>query len=325
MMRDRIMLSMYKSLARLGLNDRDNFRVEINRMRRAQNHAADYFADLIAEEKAQVDAFKKQLEPGNNPDELVSAPQKIADMPQMKQLIAPIQPQLARSEYGNFLNPAAIALSGITYWNDNDSENALVEFTKLYNAFPNSQLVCKLYVAALKRADRDIPEKLKDVQVEFTPGNAVYVFTAANRGPAYRQEELEIILPYAVIGLILAMLGSRHLNILQLGDDIAKGLGVNVEATRIILTAIGALLAASAVSVAGLLGFVGLIVPHTARLIIGSDYRFLVPASALLGIAVVTYSDTFSRVAFAPMELPVGIFMAILGAPFFLFLLRKEL
>ena len=196
MMRDRIMLSMYKSLARLGLNDRDNFRVEINRMRRAQNHAADYFADLIAEEKAQVDAFKKQLEPGNNPEALDSTPQKIADMPQIKQLIAPIQPQLARSEYGNFLNPAAIALSGITYWNDNDSENALVEFTKLYNAFPNSQLVCKLYVAALKQANRDIPEKLKDVQVEFTPGNAVYVFTAANRGPAYRQEELEIILPY---------------------------------------------------------------------------------------------------------------------------------
>ena len=94
---------------------------------------------------------------------MLKTPQKIADMPQIKQLIAPIQPQLARSEYGNFLNPAAIALSGITYWNDNDSENALVEFTKLYNAFPNSQLVCKLYVAALKQANRDIPEKLKDV------------------------------------------------------------------------------------------------------------------------------------------------------------------
>ncbi len=136
---------------------------------------------------------------------------------------------------------------------------------------------------------------------------------------------VEIILPYAVIGLILAMIGSRHLNILQLGDDIARGLGVNIELTRIILTAIGALLAASAVSVAGLLGFVGLIVPHTARLLIGSDYRFLIPSSALLGIAVVTYSDTFARVAFAPLELPVGIFMAVLGAPFFLFLLRREL
>lgn len=136
---------------------------------------------------------------------------------------------------------------------------------------------------------------------------------------------VDIILPYAIIGFILAMIGSRHLNILQLGDDIAKALGVNVELTRIVLTAIGALLAASSVSVAGLLGFVGLIVPHMARLIIGSDYRYLIPASALLGIAVVTYSDTFARVAFAPLELPVGIFMAVLGAPFFLFLLRKEL
>ena len=136
------------------------------------------------------------------------------------------------------------------------------------------------------------------------------------RGP-----HVDIIWPYALIGFILAMLGSRHLNILQLGDDIAKALGVNVELTRIYLTAIGALLAASAVSVAGLLGFVGLI----ARLLVGSDYRYLIPSSALLGIAVVTYSDTFARVAFAPLELPVGIFMAILGAPFFLFLLRKEL
>ena len=132
---------------------------------------------------------------------------------------------------------------------------------------------------------------------------------------------VEIILPYAVIGFILAVCGARYLNILQLGDDVAKGLGVNVELVRLVFTAIGALLAASAVSVAGLLGFVGLIVPHTVR----SDYRFLIPSSALLGIAVVTYSDTLARVAFAPLELPVGIFMAALGAPFFLFLLRKEL
>lgn len=136
---------------------------------------------------------------------------------------------------------------------------------------------------------------------------------------------VEIILPYAVIGFILAVCGACYLNILQLGDDVAKGLGVNVELVRLVFTAIGALLAASAVSVAGLLGFVGLIVPHTVRLLTGSDYRFLIPSSALLGIAVVTYSDTLARVAFAPLELPVGIFMAALGAPFFLFLLRKEL
>ena len=105
----------------------------------------------------------------------------------------------------------------------------------------------------------------------------------------------------------------------------AKGLGLRVELTRLLMTAVAALLAASAVSVAGLLGFVGLIVPHAARLMIGSDYRFLLPASALLGMAVVIFSDTFARTAFAPTELPVGIIMAVLGAPFFLFLLRREL
>ena len=105
----------------------------------------------------------------------------------------------------------------------------------------------------------------------------------------------------------------------------ARGLGVNVEVTRIVMTAIAALLAASAVSVVGLLGFVGLVVPHAARLLIGSDYRFLLPAAALLGVAIVTLSDTFARVIFAPIELPVGIIMAFLGAPFFLFLLRREI
>lgn len=136
---------------------------------------------------------------------------------------------------------------------------------------------------------------------------------------------VSIIYPYTIAGFLLALLGARHLNILQLGDEMAKGLGLRVELTRLLMTAVAALLAASAVSVAGLLGFVGLIVPHAARLMIGSDYRFLLPASAFLGMAVVIFSDTFARTAFAPTELPVGILMAVLGAPFFLFLLRKEL
>ena len=137
--------------------------------------------------------------------------------------------------------------------------------------------------------------------------------------------QVTMLWPYAVVGGLLAMAGARHLNILQLGDEMAKGLGLRVELTRLLLTAVAALLAASAVSVVGLLGFVGLIVPHAARLMIGSDYRFLLPASALLGAAIVTASDTFARVIFAPVELPVGIIMAVIGAPFFLFLLRREL
>ena len=136
---------------------------------------------------------------------------------------------------------------------------------------------------------------------------------------------VQIILPYACLGLVLALAGSAYLNVLQLGDEMARGLGINVEATRIVMTAVAALLAASAVSVVGLLGFVGLIVPHAARLLVGSDYRYLLPAASLLGIATVTLSDTFARVIFAPIELPVGIIMAFVGAPFFLFLLRREI
>lgn len=131
--------------------------------------------------------------------------------------------------------------------------------------------------------------------------------------------------PYTLVGGILALLSARQLNILQLGDEMAKSLGLRVELTRLLLTAVAALLAASAVSVVGLLGFVGLIVSHMARLIVGSDHRVLLPASAILGAAVLMYSDTVARVAFAPVELPVGILMAALGAPFFLFLLRRQL
>lgn len=91
--------------------------------------------------------------------------------------------------------------------------------------------------------------------------------------------------PYTLVGFALAVLAARHLNVLQLGDAMAKSLGMRVELTRLLLTAVAAILAASAVSVVGLLGFVGLIVPHMARLLVGSDHRILLPASALLGAA----------------------------------------
>ncbi|MEK5645677.1 ferrichrome ABC transporter [Paenibacillus rhizosphaerae] len=136
--------------------------------------------------------------------------------------------------------------------------------------------------------------------------------------------ELNMMLPYSIAGLCLAFFAAVHLNLLTLGDSNARGLGLRVEATRFVLTAIATLLAASAVSVVGLLGFVGLIVPHSARMLIGSDYRVLLPASALLGAAVVTICDTLARLMFAPIELPVGIILGVLGAPFFLYLLRRE-
>ena len=136
---------------------------------------------------------------------------------------------------------------------------------------------------------------------------------------------VDMLLPYTIGAGLLTLCAAQRLNILQLGDDMARGIGLAVERTRILLTALAALLAASAVSVVGLLGFVGLIVPHAARLMIGSDYRFLLPAAALLGVTTLTLSDTAARLLFSPMELPVGIIMAALGAPFFLYLLRRQL
>ena len=136
---------------------------------------------------------------------------------------------------------------------------------------------------------------------------------------------VEMLLPYTVGAGLCALLAAGRLNILLLGDDMARGVGLAVERTRVMLTALAALLAASAVSVVGLLGFVGLIVPHAARLMVGADHRVLLPAAALLGVAVLTLSDTAARLLFAPLELPVGILMAVIGAPFFLYLLRRQL
>lgn len=132
-----------------------------------------------------------------------------------------------------------------------------------------------------------------------------------------------MILPYTFIGAAAALTIHWHLNILMLGDDIARGLGIRVELARLGLIALAAFLAASAVSVAGLLGFVGLITPHAVRLIVGSDYKYLLPFSAIFGALLIIWADTVARIAFAPVEVPVGVFMAFLGAPFFLYLLRK--
>ncbi|GAA0182278.1 iron ABC transporter permease [Clostridium sediminicola] len=138
-------------------------------------------------------------------------------------------------------------------------------------------------------------------------------------------KHFRIIWPYAVTGFILSMFFSKKLNILMLGDEMATSLGINVERIRFILIAVSSLLAGAAVSIVGLLGFVGLIVPHITRMIIGSDYRYLLPASALTGASLLMLCDTFARTIIEPVELPVGIIMAMLGAPFFLYLLRGGL
>lgn len=137
-------------------------------------------------------------------------------------------------------------------------------------------------------------------------------------------EHLFLILPYATIGLITSLMLSGKINLLAMGDEIAIGLGVKVELIRLILIIVSTLLAASSVSVAGMIGFIGLCVPHITRIIIGSDYRYLIPACAINGASVLVICDTISRLIIVPQEMPVGIILSAIGAPFFLYLLRKQ-
>lgn len=129
---------------------------------------------------------------------------------------------------------------------------------------------------------------------------------------------------YMLFAFLAAFSLGGKLNILALGDEVAIGLGLKTERVRFLLIATAALLAASAVSVAGLLGFVGLIAPHIMRMMMGSDNRFLLPASALFGALMVVSCDTIGRLVLDPSELPVGIIMALMGPPFFLWLLRRH-
>ncbi len=135
---------------------------------------------------------------------------------------------------------------------------------------------------------------------------------------------VRILWPYAALGTAGAFALAPRLNILALGDEVATGLGLRVERTRGLLISVSSVLAAAAVSVAGLLGFVGLIAPHMMRMVVGSDHRYLAPACALFSAGLLTLCDTLGRMALDPVELPVGIIMAALGAPFFLFLLRGK-
>ncbi|WP_078379019.1 FecCD family ABC transporter permease [Sutcliffiella halmapala] len=135
---------------------------------------------------------------------------------------------------------------------------------------------------------------------------------------------LEFMAPYAIAGLLLSLFAIKPANLLLLGDDSAKLLGQRVELQRFLLISLAAFLAGTAVSVAGLIGFVGLVVPHAIRILIGEDYRYLLPLSAIGGAILVVLADTIARSWFDPIELPVGILLAVLGAPFFLYLIKKR-
>jgi len=135
---------------------------------------------------------------------------------------------------------------------------------------------------------------------------------------------VEVVGPLILLGTAGAVLLIRDLNLVSLGEERAAQLGVDVDRFKWQAVALGALLAGAAVSVSGVIGFVGLMTPHVMRLIVGSDHRRLLPAVLLAGPTFLVLADLVSRVAIAPQELPLGAVTALVGGPFFLFLLRRE-
>ncbi|WP_025641690.1 FecCD family ABC transporter permease [Schnuerera ultunensis] len=219
----------------------------------------------------------------------------------------------------------------------------LVLFPELYYLVPGGafvgSLLATLFIYILAWKDGALPTRLIlagvavssllnagiNTLMTFYPDRVAGVISFMVGGlSAITWIQVKMILPYVSIGIILVLLLPTKLNVLMLGDEIATGLGLNVERTRFIFIILSSLLAGAAVSAVGLLGFVGLMVPHIARLFIGSNYRYLFLGSIFLGGTVVMLCDTVARALFAPMEIPVGIIMSALGAPFFLLLLRRK-
>lgn len=135
---------------------------------------------------------------------------------------------------------------------------------------------------------------------------------------------LLMVVPYSIIGWIFAVFSIKKANIIRMGDQVATNLGENVNQIRISLSLLAVFLTAISVAAIGMIGFVGLIVPHIARLIVGSNYKYLLPMSMALGALVLLIADTGGRTLFAPLEIPAGILMAMIGGPYFLYLMRRS-
>lgn len=135
---------------------------------------------------------------------------------------------------------------------------------------------------------------------------------------------LKVMFPWVAVALIGAVGLSRSITMLSLGEDVAKGLGLRTGLVRLLATIIVLILAGAAVSAVGAVAFVGLLVPHLTRKLVGVDYRWIIPCSAVLGALLVVFADLAARMVNPPNETPIGALIAILGVPFFLYLARKE-
>ncbi|MGM7634637.1 FecCD family ABC transporter permease [Bacillus sp. Hm123] len=161
------------------------------------------------------------------------------------------------------------------------------------------------------------------IAMYFNIGQSLAFWFAGTISTA-KWEQLDIFIPWVVGALFITMFISKQLTLLSLGDEMAITLGVNINLIRILTMLAVLILAGAAVSIVGAVGFVGLIIPHITRMLIGNDYRWLIPTSAINGALLVVLADLAARTLSPPHEIPIGALIAILGVPFFLYLARKE-
>ncbi|WP_240764873.1 FecCD family ABC transporter permease [Paenibacillus dendritiformis] len=136
--------------------------------------------------------------------------------------------------------------------------------------------------------------------------------------------QVNVIIPWVIVGLLLAVYLSSYITLLNLGEEMAKGLGQRTTWIKIMAAISVFLLAGAAVSTVGSIGFIGLIVPHIVRFLLGADYRWIIPCSAIVGAAAVLWADIGAKLINAPYETPLGSIISVVGVPFFLYLARKE-
>ncbi len=151
---------------------------------------------------------------------------------------------------------------------------------------------------------------------------AVYTWLLGSLAGATWQQ-VTSVLPYAAVSTVVVLLHGRHLDVLSVGDDEARALGMRPALIRVVVVAACALAAASAVAVSGLIGFVGIVVPHVARRLAGPSYRIVLPLSLLIGAGFLVLADTLARTVLSPAELPIGVITALIGSPAFIWILRS--
>lgn len=137
-------------------------------------------------------------------------------------------------------------------------------------------------------------------------------------------DDLWLLLPWSFVGIAAALVVSHKVNLLLLGDHVAAGLGMRIERARIGLVAIAVALAASAVSITGTVAFIGLVIPHLVRLLVGADHRLVIPLSAIAGAALFIVADDLARTVIPSLEIPAGLLTALIGAPYFIFLIMRS-